>query len=243
MALRIPLSWLLDYVDLEQDPVKLAEALTISGMEVESIEHLGDNWGEFCRVGEVKKVVAHPNADNLSIATVDYGTDQSLEVVTGAPNIRELEKEFPQTPPKIALALSGAKLINPYHEDHPLVRLKPSKIRGIVSEGMICSELELGLGEAHEGVLFLPDDAPVGGMLKDYLGDAVLEFDIKGGFAHLLSIYGLARETAAITRMRLKSEKLPDLSKLNLPKQPSSCLLYTSPSPRDMRRSRMPSSA
>ena len=222
MALRIPLSWLQDYVDLEQDPVKLAEALTISGMEVESIEHLGDNWGEFCRVGEVKKVVAHPNADSLSIATVDYGTDQSLEVVTGAPNIRELEKQFPQTPPKIALALSGAKLINPYHEDHPLVRLKPSKIRGIVSEGMICSELELGLGEAHEGVLFLPDDAPVGGMLKDYLGDAVLEFDIKGGFAHLLSIYGLARETAAITRMRLKSEKLPDLSKLNLPKQPSS---------------------
>ena len=66
---------------------------------------------------------------------------------------------------------------------------------------MICSELELGLGEAHEGVLFLPDDAPVGGMLKDYLGDAVLEFDIKGGFAHLLSIYGLARETAAITRV------------------------------------------
>ena len=56
MALRIPLSWLQDYVDLEQDPVKLAEALTISGMEVESIEHLGDNWGEFCRVGEVKKV-------------------------------------------------------------------------------------------------------------------------------------------------------------------------------------------
>ena len=87
---------------------------------------------------------------------------------------------------------------------------------------MICSELELGMGEAHEGVLFLPDDAPVGGMLKDYLGDAVLEFDIKGGFAHLLSIYGLARETAAITRMRLKSEKLPDLSKLNLPKQLSS---------------------
>ena len=63
MALRIPLSWLQDYVDLEQDPVKLAEALTISGMEVESIEHLGDNWGEFCRVGQVKKVVAHPNAD------------------------------------------------------------------------------------------------------------------------------------------------------------------------------------
>ena len=108
MALRIPLSWLQDYVDLEQDPVKLAEALTISGMEVESIEHLGDNWGEFCRVGEVKKVVAHPNADSLSIATVDYGKDQSLEVVTGAPNIRELVKEFPKTPPKIALALSGA---------------------------------------------------------------------------------------------------------------------------------------
>ena len=116
-------------------------------------------------------------------------------MVTGAPNIRELEKEFPKTHPKIALALSGAKLINPYHEDHPLVRLKPSKIRGIVSEGMICSELELGLGEAHEGVLFLPDDVPVGGMLKDYLGDAVLEFDIKGGFAPVSYTHLRAHET------------------------------------------------
>ena len=214
MALRIPLSWLQDFVDLDQSPKKLAEALTISGMEVESIEYLGSNWGDFCRVGEVQKVVAHPNADSLSIATVDYGTDQSLEVVTGAPNIRELENSPRGTPPKVALALSGATLVDPYHDHHPLIRLKPSKIRGILSEGMICSELELGLGEAHEGVLFLPEDAPVGRMLKDYLGDAILEFDIKGGFAHLLSIFGLARETATITRMPLKSEKLPDLSRL-----------------------------
>ncbi|HJM05333.1 MAG: phenylalanine--tRNA ligase subunit beta [SAR324 cluster bacterium] len=214
MALRIPLSWLQDFVDLDQSPNKLAEVLTISGMEVESIEHLGGNWGDYCRVGEVQKVVAHPNADSLSIATVDYGTDQSLEVVTGAPNIRELENSPRGTPPKVALALSGATLVDPYHDHHPLIRLKPSKIRGILSEGMICSELELGLGEAHEGVLFLPEDAPVGRLLKDYLGDSILEFDIKGGFAHLLSIFGLARETAAITRMRLKSEKLPDLSRL-----------------------------
>ena len=78
MALRIPLSWLQDFVDLDQSPNKLAEALTISGMEVESIEHLGGNWGDYCRVGEVQKVVAHPNADSLSIATVSYQTDQSL---------------------------------------------------------------------------------------------------------------------------------------------------------------------
>ena len=221
MALRIPLSWLQDFVDLDQSPKKLAEALTISGMEVESIEHLGSNWGEFCWVGKVQKVVAHPNADSLSIATVEYGIEQSLEVVTGAPNIRELENSPKGTPPKVALALSGATLVDPYHDHHPLICLKPSRIRKILSEGMICSELELGLGDAHEGVLFLPEDAPVGRMLKDYLGDAILEFDIKGGFAHLLSIFGLARETAAITRMPLKSEKLPDLSRLIKSQQPN----------------------
>ena len=127
MALRIPLSWLQDYVDLDQTPEKLAEALTISGMEVESIEQLGSSWGEFCYVGMVRMVVSHPNADSLSIATVDYGNDQSLEVVTGASNIRELENNPEKMPLKVALALSGATLVDPYHDDHPLIRLKPPK--------------------------------------------------------------------------------------------------------------------
>ena len=214
MALRIPLNWMRDFVEFDLSPESLAEKLTISGMEVESIEYLGKNWGDFCLVGSLLKVEPHPNANSLSLASVDYGVDQPLTVVTGAPKIRELEGKIPKSSLKVALALSGAELVDPYHEDHPLIRLKPSRIRGILSEGMICSELELGLSEKHEDILVLPEDAPTGHLLKDYLGDAILEFDIKGGFAHLLSILGIARETGAIIRKPLKREQFPDLARL-----------------------------
>ena len=151
---------------------------------------------------------------------MDYGSDQPLTVVTGAPKIRELEEEIPKSSFKVALAISGAELVDPYHEDHPLIRLKPSRIRGILSEGMICSELELGLSEKHEDILVLPEDAPTGHLLQDYLGDAILEFDIKGSFAHLLSILGIARETGAIIRKPLKKEQFPDLARFQKEKNP-----------------------
>lgn len=219
MALRTPVRWLQDFVDCPLTPEELAERLTISGMEVEGVESIGASWGDRCFVGQVREVVKHPDADSLSLVTVDYG-ESSLQLVTGAPNIRELEGGLLERPVKVALALSGAKLINPYKEGNPLTELKPSKIRGIRSEGMVCSELELGIGESHEGVLLLPEDAPVGMSLRDYLGDSVLHFDIKGGFAHLLSILGIARETAAILDLPLKREVLPELSRLQVLEQP-----------------------
>ena len=103
-------------------------------------------------------------------------------MVTGAPNLYPyIEQDLSGgRGPKVAFALAGARLIDGHSEERRIVRLKPSKIRGIVSEGMVCSEKELDLSDEHEGILILPDDAPVGTPLVDYLGDAVLDFDIKG---------------------------------------------------------------
>ena len=105
-------------------------------------------------------------------------------------------------------------------EDLPLKKLKPAKIRGIESEGMLCSELELGLSEDHEGILILPEDAPVGTFLHEYLGDVILHFDIKGGFSHLLSVLGIGREIAALTEENLDRSVIPDVSKLKVLEQP-----------------------
>lgn len=201
MALRIPISWLTDYVDISTTPEELAEQLTIAGLEVETIEQIGNSWDEErIFIGQIMDIEPHPNADRLSLVTVDYGKSSPLKVVTGAPNIKQYENNLPSQALKVAFAIVGAQLIDPYHEEgNKVIRLKAAAIRGVQSEGMICSEKELGISDSHEGVIFLPEDAPVGQPLKEYLGDAVLHFDIKGGFSHLLSILGVARETAALT--------------------------------------------
>ena len=91
-----------DFVEFDLSPESLAEKLTISGMEVESIEYLGKNWGHSCLIGRLLKVEPHPNADSLSLASVDYGVDQPLKVVTGAPKIRELEGKIRKSSLKVA---------------------------------------------------------------------------------------------------------------------------------------------
>src|SRR5690606_34219542 len=120
-------------------------------------------------VGLVEKVEPHPDADRLVLATVSAG-EHRLTVVTGAPNIAEGQK--------VALALVGARLVDPYAETLQYRTLKPSSIRGVRSEGMVCSEKELGLSDEHEGIMVLADDAPVGAPLAEWLGDTVLEFEI-----------------------------------------------------------------
>jgi len=220
MALQTPLSWLQDFVELNQSPDDLAERLTTAGLEVETIEKIGVNWGEFCVVGQIKKIRKHPNADALHLVDVEFGADKPITLVTGAPNIHEMGNSIPEPAPKVALALTGAMLIDAYHEDRTLKKLKPAKIRGIASEGMLCSELELGLSEEHEGILILPDDAPVGTLLQDFLGDTILHFDIKGGFSHLLSMLGVAREIAALTGQKLDKSVMPDLSRTAVLEQP-----------------------
>jgi len=204
MAVSVPLNWLNDYVSISAPLDEVVEKLTIAGLEVETVEQVGEDWDpRYLLVGAVRSVDPHPNADSLCLVTVDYGVEEPIVVVTGAPNIRTatLSEEKPM---KVPLALVGATFKDAYSDKNKKVKLKPSKIRGIRSEGMICSELELGLGEAHEGILVLPEDAPVGMSLQEYLGDAVLHFDIKGGFAHLLSIQGIAREASAVFDTSLK---------------------------------------
>jgi phenylalanyl-tRNA synthetase beta chain len=220
MALQTPLSWLQDFVELSMTPDALAERLTTAGLEVEVIEKIGENWGEYCVVGQISKISKHPNADTLNLVDVEFGADKPITLVTGAPNIKEMAENFPEPPPKVALALSGALLIDAYHEDRPLKKLKSAKIRGIASEGMLCSELELGLSEEHEGILILPEDAPVGKLLNEYLGDTTLHFDIKGGFSHLLSMLGVAREISALTGKKLDKSVFPEISKLEVSAHP-----------------------
>jgi phenylalanyl-tRNA synthetase beta chain len=208
MTLKIPLSWLKDYVDVTLPLPALAERLTLAGLEVESITRIGELWDrDKIFVGQILDVRRHPDAERLTLVRVEYGAGAALRVITGAPNLYPyIDQDFSGgRGPKVAFALAGARLVDGHSEERKIVKLKPNKIRGIMSEGMVCSEKELDLSDEHEGNLILPDDAPVGMPLVDYLGDAVLEFDIKGAFGHLQSVIGIAREIAALTGQPLRN--------------------------------------
>jgi phenylalanyl-tRNA synthetase beta chain len=202
----VPISWLIEYVDLNIPVKQLADRITLAGLEVEGIQHAGEWWDpETIVVGQVVAVRSHPNADRLVLVDVDYGAPRPEQVVTGAPNLiqyKDLEK-LPVL--KVAFARTGAVLIDAYSDERPRPKkkLKPSKIRGIASNGMVCSERELGLGDEHEGILLLPEDAPVGKPLRDYYGDEVLELGLTPDMARCLSMIGVAREVSALTNATL----------------------------------------
>ena len=193
--MRVSLKWLADYVDVTLPPKEIAHRLTMAGLEVETIEYVGGDWDpELITVGRVLAVEPHPNADRLRLATVDYGGDAPQTVVCGAPNVAPEQK--------IAFARAGATLIDG-RSGKPTV-LKPAKIRGVESAGMVCSERELGLSEEHEGILVLDDGAPIGEPLARYLGDAILNIDLKPNRPDGLSVLGVAREVAALTGAELR---------------------------------------
>jgi phenylalanyl-tRNA synthetase beta chain len=206
MTMKVPLTWLKDFVDITLPLDRLVERLTLAGLEVESVSQIGEFWDrDKIFVGQVLEVRRHPEADRLVLARVEYGTGIPITVVTGAPNLYPfVGRELAGQGPKVAFALTGARLVDGHSEERRIVRLKPSKIRGIPSEAMCCSEKELDLGDSHEGIILLPADAPVGMPLLDYLGDTVLEFEIKGPFGHLQSVFGIARELAALTDQALR---------------------------------------
>src|SRR5947208_4947078 len=198
----VPISWLKEYVDLNLPIQQLAERLTLAGLEVEGIENVGDWWDpETIVVGRIVAVKPHPNADRLVLVDVDYGASAPEQVVTGEPNL--FAYKGMENPPvlKVAFARAGAVLIDAYSDERPRPKkkLKPSKIRGIASNGMVCSERELGLSDEHEGILLLPEDAPVGKPLRDYYGDEVLELGLTPDMARCLSMIGVAREVSALT--------------------------------------------
>ncbi|HYJ12615.1 MAG TPA: phenylalanine--tRNA ligase subunit beta [Thermomicrobiales bacterium] len=200
--MKVPFSWLSDYVDTGLSPSDLAHRLTMAGLEAEQLTQIGAEW-EKVYVGEVLSVTRHPDADKLVLADVAAG-EHRLTVVTGAPNIAEGQK--------VALALAGARLIDAYADELKYKTLKPGNIRGIRSEGMVCSEKELGLSDEHEGILVLEDEAPAGMPLSDYLGDTVIEFEITPNLVHAFSVVGIAREAAAVAETSVRMPKEYDLS-------------------------------
>jgi len=213
--MRVPLSWLKEYVDITLPVEELAERMTLAGLEVAAIEHIQvpkdrPAWDpEKIVVGEIVEVRPHPNADRLTLAMVDYGGDEPETVVTGAPNIKVGDAGL-----KAPFARRGARIYDGHVDGWKFSTLKPGKIRGIRSEAMVCSEKELGLRDSHEEVLLLPHDAPVGVPLADYLDlssipthDVVLDLDLTPNLARCLSIIGVAREVAALTGQQLWLEE------------------------------------
>jgi phenylalanyl-tRNA synthetase beta chain len=212
--MKVPLSWLKEFVAVDLPPEELARVLTFGGLEVEGVHYLGIEGAELpwdadtivtCNILEV---LPHPNADRLVLATVDYGGPQPHTVVTGAPNLFPYRGQGRLAHPlKAVFAKEGARLYDGHAEGKVVVTLKGRPVRGVMSDAMLCSEKELGISEEHEGIIILEDDAPVGVPLRDFMGEVVFEIAITPNYARALSIVGVAREVAALTGAPLT---LPD---------------------------------
>ena len=186
----VPISWLKNYVPVTDSPEELAHKLTMAGIEIGDVETIGADWEpDSVVVGHILKIDPHPNADRLKLPTVDIGNGETATVVCGAPNVAAGQK--------IAFAREGASLYSP--RSGKMETLRRARIRGVESSGMVCSPLELGLSEDHEGILVLDDDAPVGTPLASYLGDSILDAEVTSNRPDCLSILGIAHEVAAIT--------------------------------------------
>jgi len=193
--MKVSLSWLKDYVDIKITVDELARKLTMAGTEVKAWQVVGGSW-ENVFIGQIKAIDPHPNADRLTLPTIDLGTEQQT-VVCGAPNLKLGDK--------VVFARVGARLVDAHTGQS--FTLKLAKIRGVVSEGMVCSERELGISDSHEGIMVLPAEAPVGKPLADYMGDVILDLDITPNRPDCLSVIGIAREIAALTGEKVH---LPD---------------------------------
>lgn len=187
--MKIPLSWLKEYVDFDLSPEELAEKLTFAGHEVERIEVLGAAF-ENVVVGEVKEVCPHPAADRLLLCVVSDGAED-LHVVCGASNFKVGDR--------VPLARVGARLPDG-------TKIKKSKIRGEYSFGMMCAGDELGISDDHAGIIILPADAEPGRPAADYIcpPETVLHFEITWNRGDCLSMIGMAREVAAVLGSELR---------------------------------------
>jgi phenylalanyl-tRNA synthetase beta chain len=213
--MKVPLNWLREYVDLPTPVPEVVERLTLAGLEVAGVQVIGLPVPEGLRVkdedagppwprdkiviGKVLVVERHPNADRLTLVTVDYGAAQPKVVVTGAPNLK-----VGDSGQKVVLALAGSVLFDGHADQKVLKELKPSKIRGVPSDAMVCSAYELGISAEHEGIILLENDSVVGLPLADFLGDIVLDLDVTPNMARCLSMIGVAREVAALTGQGLR---------------------------------------
>ena len=207
--MRVPLSWLKDFVEITIPLDDLIHRMIMAGLEVANVEHIGDTWQrDKLFVGEVLEIKPHPNAERLVLAVVEYGQGTPQTVVTGAPNLRPGERGQ-----KVAFAVEGAELLDGHSATPQKQILKRTTIRGVESAGMVCSEKELGLSDDHTGVIILDPTAPVGRPLQDVLGDTVLDVELTPNLAYANCIIGLAREVAALTGQQLRSWR-PDDARL-----------------------------
>ena len=226
--MKLPLSWLKDFVDIDLSVEEVASKLTLAGLEVEEIQYVGLKmpdvssgtrhefkttgleWAEDkLIVASIQEVMPHPDADRLVLCRLNDGSQEHI-VLTGAPNLFEFKGNGPlPSPLKVAYALEGAEIYDGHADGLVLTKLKKTKIRGVESSSMVCSEKELGISEEHEGIIILDDDAPVGIPLAEYMGDAVFVIDILPNMARNVNVFGVARELAALTGKKLKK---PDLT-------------------------------
>jgi len=182
--MKFSVNWLREFVDLPDKIDKLAELLTLAGIEIEAIETRGAKIDKVI-VAQIKESSRHPNADRLTVCTVDDGSGQTRQIVCGATNYKVGDK--------VPLALPGAVLPNG-------LEIKKSKLRGVESEGMLCSGKELGFSEDAAGLLILSPDTKVGEKIADlFPSDTILDVEITPNRGDLLSHFGLAREIAALT--------------------------------------------
>jgi phenylalanyl-tRNA synthetase beta chain len=222
--MKFSVNWLREFVDAPANIDALAELLTLAGVEIEAIEQRGAKIDKVM-VAQIVASSRHPNADRLTVCEVDDGSGTKRQIVCGATNYK--------TGDKVPLALPGARLPNG-------LEIRKSKLRGVESEGMLCSGKELGLSEDAAGLLILSPDARIGAPIADlFPSDTILDVEITPNRGDLLSHYGLAREIAALTNKkivgqphRLPSEKkaggAPALQKKGVKiSAPSECPFYS----------------
>ncbi|MBR1517557.1 MAG: phenylalanine--tRNA ligase subunit beta [Bacteroidales bacterium] len=231
--MKISYKWLKEYVDTELTPNELDDLLTFSGLEIEEVEKVETIKGglEHVVIGQVLTCEPHPNSDHLHITTVDVGGERPLDIVCGAPNVAAGQK--------VVCAQIGTKI---YTSDDEFYEIKKGKLRGAVSEGMLCAADELQLGTSHDGIMVLPDDAPVGMPAKEYFHveeDYTLEVAITANRSDATSHIGVARDVVAVLNTRqqmdkqIKWPKVADLPKVGATpvrvtvEEPELCPRYT----------------
>lgn len=204
--MTIAYNWLKDYIDIPESAEEIGKLLTSTGLEVESVETFESVRGGLAGllIGEVLTREKHPNADKLSLTTVNVGREEPLKIVCGAPNVAQGQK--------VVVAVPGATI-------HPIkgepFTIKTTRIRGEVSEGMICAEDEIGLGEGHDGIMVLASDAVPGTEASEYFGvqtDHIIEIGLTPNRADATSHIGVARDIRAVTG---RPVKWPDTAKFS----------------------------
>ena len=198
--MQFPESWLREFCNPPLTTQQLADTLTMAGLEVEELKPVAPPFSKIV-VGEIKSAARHPNADKLQVCEVDVGHGALLSIVCGAPNAR--------VGIKVPCALVGAEL--PPGDDGKRFLIKVGQLRGVESQGMLCSARELKISEDHGGLLELALSAPLGQDIREHLSldDTLFTLKLTPNLAHCLSVYGVAREVAALTGAPLKAQVFP----------------------------------